>query len=156
MKILVILLALIAGVAAASYVQPTPIWESNNIRGIEGAPFVPVKEQTNTYHDFKYVFITSEGEEIPAWIEGSQHDSLDNDLCEGNWGETRGITRSGTPWKGEYVMVYVAVEFTEACELKKAVITGPKDYRIEIDLDKFWGTPHKFKKGEKYGFGFYL
>jgi len=152
MKIVFAFIAM-AAIAAASYVKPTSLWEDNQIRCIPNVPFVPVQEQTNTYDEFTWVFVTSDGEEVPAYIEGAQHDQ---ETMRGTWGEVDGVTRSGQPWRDEYVAVYVSVEFEEDCKLDRCLITGPQDYKVEIDLDEFWKVPHEFKIGEKYGMSFYL
>jgi hypothetical protein len=140
-------------ISVASYVKPTSLWENNQIRCIQNAPFVPVQEQTNIYNEYTWVFITSDGDEIPAYIEGAQHDQ---ESIKGTWGEIDGITRSGKPWKDGYVAVYVSVEFEKDCKLDRCLITGPHDYKVEIDLDEFWRVPHEFKTGEKCGISFYL
>ena len=146
-------IALMVAIAASSCVKPTSLWENSKTRCIQNVPFVPVHEQNNTYNEFTWVFVTSDGEEIPAYIEGSQHDQ---DSIKREWSELEGITRSGQPWKDGYVAVYVSVEFEKDCKLDRCVITGPHDYKVEIDLDKFWKVSHEFKTGEKYGMGFYL
>lgn len=138
---------------------PSDIWQRGE--GIKPEVIVPqgttIAEvlKADTIYKFTAEATTVDGEVIPMYIEGITR--------EGDGG--RPIERLSEPqpiegWKptgswgwSENVTVFVSVKFEDDVELQSFVFRNELGYRREIELDKFFGTDHKFKAGEEYGVG---
>jgi hypothetical protein len=141
-------------------VVPAKLWENSKIRCIE-SPFIAATTEDNNLSvvegKYTFTFITEDGKKLPAYIEGHQRGKvLEGEPVEGEKvKQPEGLTKKGKSPQTD-TAVYVAIQFKEPAVLKTLLIEGPNNYKVEVDLNKFWGTPHTFKAGEKYGIGWYL
>lgn len=147
-------MVLSATIMIVSVVAPVKLWADHPFRCLD-TRFITMEKNDNTLdvlnEKYTFTFVTDDGKKLPAYIEGYQREKSNSNFCE-----SKGFKKTGHSPKSETIAVYVAVQFKEAVTLKSMVIEGPNNYKVEIDLDEFWGTKHSFKANEKYGMGWYL
>ena len=159
MKTISIILAIIlsSGLAAGIF-KSASVWENNKVSAdkfekISEATDVTI-EKASKSHKFTVTAETEDGKEFPMFIEGVSR-SGDNGNPRSQKGDP--IPIPGWEPKGswgwhETVYIYASVEMKEDVNLKYITLNNEDEtYVRRLELDKFFGTTHSFKKGEKYG-----
>lgn len=162
MKRTLALLIAVAITVAVAVAGPSDIWQRGGF--VDFQPEEIVSQGTTVaevpkagiVHKFTAKAITVDGKVIPMYVEGITRAGDGGRPIE-VLSEPRGVegfNPTGSWGWAEDVMVFVSVEFEEDVELKSLVFQNELgDFRREIELDKFFGTDHKFGAGEKYGVG---
>jgi hypothetical protein len=118
-------------------------------------PYVPMRSVVNIINiphgQFTFFFTTTDNRLIPAQVDGLQYGS---DRHNNNWQPTPGLKR--TMEINTHIVFYVSTKFNTYCDLDKLIVIGDTGYRMEIDLDVFWGGHHKFGPRESYAMCMYL
>jgi len=147
--LVVLLVGLMSSVALGvkrrpSY-QPDNLWSSQYTVSLDRTNSVEIEG-----NNYTCLFTTQTGQIIPAFIEGYRqvHGRVKDHKRQ------EGIQQFGSRPRIISTAIYCSVRLDTPRDLSRFVLIGPDGYRVEVDLDVFWGGDHKSQR--QYGMTFYL